>query len=126
MRRRAGLVSGFAALCALAVAAAAAVLAAPARAGAAAGPERISSYDVDITIQRDASILVNEQIVYDFGASQRHGIFRDIPVRPGTTAATTGSKASTSSRSAHRMRHTNTKSPATAHRYRSRSGTPVS
>jgi uncharacterized membrane protein YgcG len=81
MRRHLGLVSGFAALCALALAVAAAVLAMSARAGASAAPERIKSYDVDITIQRDDSILVEEQIVYDFGASQRHGIVRDIPVR---------------------------------------------
>src|ERR1700730_17626671 len=81
MRRHLGLVSGFAALCALALAVAAAVLAMSARAGPSAAPERIKSYDVGIAIQRDDSILVEEQIVYDFGASQRHGIVRDIPVR---------------------------------------------
>ena len=81
MRRYAGLVSGFAALCALVLAVAAAVLAAPARAAAPAAAEQITSYDVGIAIQRDGSILVQEQIEYDFGANERHGIFRDIPVR---------------------------------------------
>ena len=81
MRRYAGLVSGFAALCALVLAVAAAVLAAPARAAVSAAAEQITSYDVGIAIQRDGSILVQEQIVYDIGANERHGIFRDIPVR---------------------------------------------
>jgi uncharacterized membrane protein YgcG len=63
------------------VAVVAAVLAAPARASAQAATERITSYDVGIVIQHDGSILVREQIVYDFGIHERHGIFRDIPVR---------------------------------------------
>lgn len=81
MRRHIGPVAGFAALCALAVVVVAAVLAAPARAGVPAATERITSYDVGIVIQYDGSILVREQIVYDFGTHERHGIFRDIPVR---------------------------------------------
>ena len=43
--------------------------------------ERITSYHAGIAIQRDGSILVTEQIVYNFGSDQRHGIFRVIPVR---------------------------------------------
>jgi Predicted membrane protein (DUF2207). len=43
--------------------------------------ERITSYDARITIQHNGSILVTEQITYDFGTDRRHGIFRVIPVR---------------------------------------------
>ena len=59
----------------------AAVLALPGRASAQADTERITSYDAQVTVRHDGSILVNEQITYDFGADQRHGIFRVIPVR---------------------------------------------
>jgi hypothetical protein len=38
--------------------------------------ERIISYDAQIGIQHDGSIRVTEEIIYDFGADQRHGIFR--------------------------------------------------
>jgi uncharacterized membrane protein YgcG len=58
-----------------------AALSAPGRATAQAGAERITSYHAGIAIQRDGSILVTEQIVYNFGSDQRHGIFRVIPVR---------------------------------------------
>ncbi len=40
--------------------------------------ESISSFNSDIQIQTDGSILVQETIRYDFGDLQRHGIFRDI------------------------------------------------
>jgi uncharacterized protein (TIGR04222 family) len=51
-------------------------------AGAAqVGSERITAYDVDIRVEDTGSMLVTETIDYDFGFSQRHGIFRDIPVR---------------------------------------------
>jgi uncharacterized membrane protein YgcG len=56
-------------------------LPAPGRAAAQASAERITSYGARIAIQRDGSILVTEQIVYNFGSDQRHGIFRVIPVR---------------------------------------------
>jgi uncharacterized protein (TIGR04222 family) len=52
--------------------------AATARAGAL---ETIRSYDVDITVQPDGDLAVVETIVYDFGSTQHHGIFRDIPTR---------------------------------------------
>ena len=58
-----------------------AALPAPGRATAQASAERITSYHAGIAIQRDGSILVTEQITYDFGSSQRHGIIRAIPVR---------------------------------------------
>jgi len=59
----------------------AAFLAEPGRASAQANTERITSYDAQVTVRHDGSILVSEQITYDFGADQRHGIFRVIPVR---------------------------------------------
>jgi uncharacterized membrane protein YgcG len=43
--------------------------------------EQIRSYRVGITIQGDGSLAVVEQIAYDFGSTEHHGIFRDIPVR---------------------------------------------
>ncbi len=67
--------------CAIATVSLAAVLAAAGRASAQANDERITSYDAQVTIQHDGSILVTEQITYDFGTDQRHGIFRVIPVR---------------------------------------------
>ncbi|MGH2651473.1 MAG: DUF2207 domain-containing protein, partial [Actinomycetota bacterium] len=48
---------------------------------AAQSPERILRYAVEITIEQDASIVVGETIDYDFGSSERRGIFRDIPTR---------------------------------------------
>jgi uncharacterized membrane protein YgcG len=56
-------------------------LAVPAGASAQAGSERIVTYDASIDIQRDGSVLITEQILYDFGSAQRHGIIREIPVR---------------------------------------------
>ena len=67
--------------CAVAAAVLAPILAGPTDASAQAGFERITSYNADIEIQPDGSIMVTEQIAYDFGVEQRHGIFRDIPVR---------------------------------------------
>ncbi len=65
----------------IAAAVLATVLAVPRAAGAQTGAERITDYNARIAIQRDGSILVTEQIVYDFGSDQRHGIYREIPVR---------------------------------------------
>ncbi len=56
------------------------ILAAQTVAAAQAGDERIESYDVEIAIQRDASMLVTERILYNFDSNQRHGIFHEIPV----------------------------------------------
>lgn len=42
--------------------------------------EKIQNYQVDIIINSDASINVDELIRYDFGANDRHGIIRNIPV----------------------------------------------
>ena len=43
--------------------------------------ESIHNYDVTIEIRADDSILVTEVIEYDFGSTQHHGIFRDVPTR---------------------------------------------
>src|SRR5260370_24995768 len=75
------LLAGTALAFVIATAVLATILAAPSRASAQANPERITIYDARITIQRDGSILVTEQITYDFGTDQRHGIFRVIPVQ---------------------------------------------
>jgi len=48
------------------------------------GSEAIRSFDADVQLQAEAdAFVVMEHILYDFGAVQRHGIFRDIPVRYG-------------------------------------------
>jgi uncharacterized membrane protein len=42
--------------------------------------EMIKSFDVQIHIQPDSTVLVEEKIQYDFGDASKHGIFRTIPV----------------------------------------------
>ncbi len=42
--------------------------------------ETIRSFDATYEVREDGSVLVTEDILYDFGTLQRHGIFRDIPV----------------------------------------------
>jgi len=41
--------------------------------------ERIDSYKADIVVNQDSSLEVTEVIDYDFGTTQRHGIYRYIP-----------------------------------------------
>src|SRR3989344_6808620 len=48
---------------------------------AAHAVERVISFDTIERIQRDGSVVVTEEIRYDFGSESRHGIYRDIPVR---------------------------------------------
>lgn len=43
--------------------------------------EEIQNYETSITINNDASVNVQEKILYNFGSLQRHGIFRDIPYK---------------------------------------------
>lgn len=43
--------------------------------------EKIDNFDVTININADAIIRVREFIRYDFDGLQRHGIFRDIPIK---------------------------------------------
>lgn len=47
---------------------------------AVANGERITSYVSNIVITRDNKAKVTETIIYDFGANERHGIYRDIPI----------------------------------------------
>ncbi len=42
--------------------------------------EKISNYQVDIQLDKEANLLVSEKIDYDFGSESRHGIFRQIPI----------------------------------------------
>lgn len=41
----------------------------------------IDSFDVEIDVQPDASMLVHERIVADFSREAHHGIFREIPYK---------------------------------------------
>ena len=50
-------------------------------ASAQGASERIAAYNVFVRIEGSGDILVEETIDYDFGPQDRHGIFRDIPVR---------------------------------------------
>jgi hypothetical protein len=59
---------------------AAACFAFPGAGHAQASTERISSYDVEMTIAPDGTLAVHEEIVYDFGTNERHGIQRDLVV----------------------------------------------
>ncbi len=43
--------------------------------------ESISSYDVHIVIRSDDSLRITETIGYDFGSTEHHGIYRDVPTR---------------------------------------------
>ena len=43
--------------------------------------EVINNYNVNIVIDKDASISVTETIEYDFGQNSKHGIFRNIPYK---------------------------------------------
>lgn len=42
--------------------------------------EKINSFDVDIVAHEDGLMTVTENIQYDFGENDRHGIFRTIPL----------------------------------------------
>lgn len=44
-------------------------------------PERIVSFQSEAVLSKDNVLSVAETIDYDFGLTQRHGIFRDIPTR---------------------------------------------
>lgn len=46
----------------------------------AMAPEIINKFDAHIVIQKNSTISVVESITYDFGDTQKHGIFRDIPL----------------------------------------------
>ena len=42
--------------------------------------EQINRFDSQVTINRDNKVAVKETIVYDFSTSNRHGIYRDVPI----------------------------------------------
>ena len=48
---------------------------------AAWASEKIDNFTVNIAINQDATINVEEQIRYDFGDEQKHGIYREIPYK---------------------------------------------
>lgn len=43
--------------------------------------ERITSFDLEFRINKDSSVDVTEKIEYDFDNLQKHGIYRNIPVK---------------------------------------------
>ena len=43
--------------------------------------EKIDNFDAKIQINPDATINVTETIKYNFGEGERHGIYRDIPIK---------------------------------------------
>lgn len=61
-------------LSAAAAAIAAALVALPALA------ESVVSFNAALAVRGDGTVAVTERIVYDFGADQKHGIYRDIPL----------------------------------------------
>jgi hypothetical protein len=43
--------------------------------------EQIENFNAGISVNPDASLVVSEVINYDFSNNQRHGVYRDIPVK---------------------------------------------
>src|SRR5262245_8574875 len=56
----------------------AALVLGPSAAHAQTVGEHIADFTVAMTIEHDGLLRVHETIVYDFGAEDRHGIFRDL------------------------------------------------
>lgn len=50
--------------------------------------EQIEKYDVMIKVNADASIDVQETILYNFGSESKHGIYRDVPIVYRTKSGT--------------------------------------
>ncbi|MDP3939987.1 MAG: hypothetical protein Q8R92_17860, partial [Deltaproteobacteria bacterium] len=48
---------------------------------ALSGAEEIRSFDVEVRVGREEPFTVTEQIAYDFGAENKHGIYRLVPLR---------------------------------------------
>jgi len=48
--------------------------------------EEITNYQVNIQVNQDASVKVKEEIQYDFGDEQKHGIIRNIPYQYNNSA----------------------------------------
>ncbi len=53
---------------------------APANSAYSSDTEQIEDYSIRIKVNQDASIDVDETIVYNFGPSDKHGIYRDVPI----------------------------------------------
>jgi len=68
-------------LLAIVISTAGALLVGPARYARVAVAEHISAYDVVLIPNSDGELGVRETIAYDFGTNERHGIYRNIPVR---------------------------------------------
>ncbi len=45
------------------------------------GLEKINNYKVKLEVNQDSSVMVTEEILYDFGQLERRGIFRNIPYK---------------------------------------------
>lgn len=43
--------------------------------------ERIKDFNVDITINKNSTLLIKENIIYDFANLEKHGIYRTIPLK---------------------------------------------
>ena len=43
--------------------------------------EKIKNFFVEITVNKDSSLIIKESILYDFGSNLKHGIYRDIPIK---------------------------------------------
>lgn len=41
--------------------------------------EKITAYDVNLTVEQSGELSITESIKYDFEQEQKHGIYRDIP-----------------------------------------------
>ena len=65
----------------VALAVTALAVAMPGAIGAQTSGEQIRQYDISIEIEPDGDVLVVEDIVYDFGPYERHGIYRDLQYR---------------------------------------------
>jgi hypothetical protein len=48
---------------------------------ACAAEEKIDDFEAVIRINADASVDITENIRYDFGEAEKHGIYRYVPVR---------------------------------------------
>lgn len=46
----------------------------------AVGTEKIDSFESEILINKDNQAEISEVIAYDFGVTQHHGIYRDVPI----------------------------------------------
>jgi uncharacterized membrane protein len=46
----------------------------------AANGESIKNFDSQVLIYKDGSAHITEDITYDFGSNERHGIYRDVPI----------------------------------------------